>query len=230
MLYEARESGKLSVPWFEPGFWTARKAVVAEARGRGLTWMVRESDRVMVLRHYRRGGLIARLSADRYVWLGEGATRPFRELALLVRMHQAGLPVPRPVGARYVRQGQFWRGDILIDFLPQTRTLAQLLAGGNVPLQTWAAIGRMLRRFHARGVCHTDLNAHNILVRSPAETWLIDFDGASVRRPGLWRDSNLVRLRRSLEKLNDGPAAGRFDDAQWHWLLSAYRDDLPGAR
>ena len=47
--------------------------------------------------------------------------------------------------------------------------------------------------------------------------------------PGLWRDGNLVRLRRSLEKLNDGPAAGRFDEPQWHCLLSAYRDTALGA-
>jgi 3-deoxy-D-manno-octulosonic acid kinase len=108
--------------------------------------------------------------------------------------------------------------------VPQTQTLAQRLCGGNVSFETWAAIGRMLRRFHDHGVCHTDLNAHNVLLRGAGQAWLIDFDGASVRRPGIWRDANLVRLRRSLEKLNDGPAAGRFDDPQWFCLLSAYRE------
>ena len=224
MLADVQGGGNASVPWFEPGFWQARHAVVAEARGRGQTWIVREGARELVLRHYRRGGLIAKLSRDRYVWLGESATRPFRELVLLARMLAAGLPVPAPVAARYLRHGRTWSGDILVAFLPQTQTLAQRLSSGSVSLQTWAEIGRMLARFHAFGVCHTDLNAHNVLLRGPVQTWLIDFDGASVRKPGLWRDANLVRLRRSLEKLNDGPAAGRFDEPQWHCLLTAYRD------
>ena len=224
MLADVQGGGNASVPWFEPGFWKARHAVVAEARGRGQTWIVREGARELVLRHYRRGGLIAKLSHDRYVWLGESATRPFRELVLLARMLAAGLPVPAPVAARYLRHGRTWSGDILVAFLPQTQTLAQRLSSGSVSLQTWAEIGRMLARFHAFGVCHTDLNAHNVLLRGPENTWLIDFDGASVRKPGLWCDANLVRLRRSLEKLNDGPAAGRFDEPQWHCLLTSYRD------
>jgi 3-deoxy-D-manno-octulosonic acid kinase len=228
MLADASGAGNVSVPWFEPGFWRARQAIVSEARGRGTTFIVRDGDRQLVLRHYRRGGLIAKLSRDRYVWLGEAATRPFRELALLARLRVAGLPVPQGVAARILRHGRTWSGDILVEFLPHTQTLAQRIGSGNVSLTTWAAIGRMIARFHAFGVCHTDLNAHNVLLRGPTETWLIDFDNARVRKPGLWRDGNLVRLRRSLEKLNDGPAAGRFDEPQWHCLLSAYRDTALG--
>jgi tRNA A-37 threonylcarbamoyl transferase component Bud32 len=224
MLSDAREGGNVGVPWFEPRFWIARGAVLAEARGRGQTWIVREGERGLVLRHYRRGGLIARLSKDRYVWRGEAATRPFREFELLARLHAEGLPVPRPVAARYLRRGATWSGDILVEFLPDTQTLAQRLSTGNVSLETWANIGRVIRRFHDAGVCHTDLNAHNILLRDARHVFLIDFDGGSRRRPGLWQDGNLVRLRRSLEKINDGIGAGRFDDAQWHCLLSAYRD------
>jgi 3-deoxy-D-manno-octulosonic acid kinase len=230
MLADARDPGKPVAPWFDPQFWIARNAVVAEARGRGQTWVVKEGQRHLVLRHYRRGGLIAKLSHDRYLWLGEERTRAFRELALLARMRDAGLPVPRPVAARYLRHGRTWSGDLLIEFIPQTQTLAQRLSSGTVSLQTWGAVGRMLQGFHAAGVCHTDLNAHNVLLRGPSECWLIDFDGASVRAPGLWRDANLVRLRRSLEKLNDGPAAGRFDEPQWHCLLGAYRGSARAMR
>lgn len=224
MLYDARHSGNVAIPWFEPRWWIARDALVAEARGRGQTYIVREGERQLVLRHYRRGGLIARVSHDRYIWRGEEATRPFRELRLLARMHAAGLPVPAPVAARYLRHGHSWSGDILVVFLPQTQTLAQRLSTGNVAFDTWAAIGRTLRRFHDEGVCHTDLNAHNVLLGPRHEVYLIDFDGGSLRRPGLWCDGNLVRLRRSLEKLNDGPAAGRFDEPQWRCLLTAYHD------
>ncbi len=74
-------------------------------------------------------------------------------------------------------------------------------------LSTWAAIGRCLRRFQDYGLCHSDLNAHNILLRGEEEVFLIDFDNGRRRGPGLWRDANLARLRRSLDKLEDGAVA-----------------------
>ena len=37
--------------------------------------------------------------------------------------------------------------------------------------------------------------------------WLVDFDRGRLRRPGFWCDGNLVRLRRSLEKITDRAAA-----------------------
>ena len=221
MLYKPSHAGKFAVPWFEPRYWMAQGAIVGEALGRGTTWIVQEGERRLVLRHYRRGGLIARVSPDRYVWRGEAATRPFRELQLIDVLQDAGLPVPAPVAARYQREGAFYRGDILTEFLPDTGSLAQRLAASGVSLATWAAIGRCLRRFHDFGACHADLNAHNILLRGDEAVFLIDFDRGSLRRPGMWRDANLVRLRRSIEKLGD-ERGQPFDEVTWHCLLSAY--------
>jgi 3-deoxy-D-manno-octulosonic acid kinase len=222
MLYKPSHAGKFAVPWFEPRFWLMQGAVVGEALGRGTTYIVQEGERRLVLRHYRRGGLIARFSPDRYLWLGESATRPFRELLLIDRMFEAGLPVPAPVAARYQREGRFYRGDIVTEFLPDTQSLAQRLAQGTVPLTTWSAVGRCLRRFHDFGICHADLNAHNVLLRGESDVFLIDFDRGTLRRPGLWRDSNLVRLRRSLEKIAD-QLGQPFDEVPWQCLLAAYR-------
>jgi hypothetical protein len=53
--------------------------------------------------------------------------------------------------------------------------------------------------------------------------YLIDFDRCQLRRSGLWRDSNLVRLRRSLEKVAYGMPADRFGESDWHGLLDGYR-------
>lgn len=223
MLYNPESASNPAVPWFEPRYWIARGAVVGEALGRGSTLIVAEGARRLVLRHYRRGGLVARLSPDRYLWRGESATRPFRELMLIARLHAAGLPVPVPVAARYQREGASYRGDIITEYLEGTESLAQRLAAGPPSFDTWAAIGRCLRRFHDAGVCHADLNAHNILLRDASTVYLIDFDRGSQRAAGLWRDANLVRLRRSLEKLNDQHGGRRFDELQWHCLLSAYQ-------
>jgi RIO-like serine/threonine protein kinase len=71
-------------------------------------------------------------------------------------------------------------------------------------------------------VCHADLNAHNVLLSEDA-VYLIDFDRCQLRRGGLWRDSNLVRLRRSLEKITYAMPRDRFAEADWHGLLDGYR-------
>lgn len=224
MLYDASRAGNLTPDWFEPRFWREHDAIEGEARGRGTTYFVRTLERPLVLRHYRRGGLIARLSADRYVWRGEAATRPFAEWHLTYHLARAGLPVPTPIAARYVRGGLTYRGDLLTVRLEDTLSLAAGLEMDALPLITWVTIGRCIRRFHDFGVCHADLNAHNVLLGTADAVHLIDFDRGSLRRPGFWKDANLVRLRRSLEKVTDGLPAGRFTDADWHSLLAGYRE------
>lgn len=211
--------------WFEPRFWIARGALVGSARGRGTTQFFEHEGRRYALRHYRRGGLAAKLADDRYLWLGEQRTRPVRELRVSMLMHSAGLPVPLPVAARYQREGLTYRGDFITELLPDTDTLAQRLDRGELGLPAWAAVGRCIRRFHDHGFFHADLNAHNVLLRADEQVFLIDFDRARQRLPGLWRDANLTRLLRSLEKLDDARPVRRVDSAQWQCLLSAYQAD-----
>ena len=220
----AAADAPVTLDWFQPRFWMARDAVVARHTGRGAAIGFEHAGRRFLLRHYLRGGMAAALSAERYLWLGEARTRPLAELKLTLRLHADGMPVPRPVAVRYERSGLSYTADIITDYLPDTRTLAAVLADGDVPLATWAAIGRTIRRFHDWGLDHADLNAHNILLREPDEIFLIDFDKARLRQAaGIWRDANLARLRRSLDALEDArPAARRFDETQWQVLLTAW--------
>jgi 3-deoxy-D-manno-octulosonic acid kinase len=222
MFTNAAAGVEVGMPWFEPRFWIARGAVVASHAGRGAVTVFEHQDRRFVLRHYRRGGLPALVTRDRYLWLGESRTRAVVEMQLTLRLHAAQLPVPLPVAARYELQGRFYRADIITEHLPDTQTLAERLAVGDVGLQTWAAIGRCIRRFHDFGLCHADLNAHNILLRGDDEVLLVDFDRCSRRSSGMWRDANLARLRRSLDALEDGRGERRFDDTQWQCVLAAW--------
>jgi hypothetical protein len=91
-----------------------------------------------------------------------------------------------------------------------------------MPLADWIAVGRCLRRFHDFGACHADLNAHNILFDRAGAVWLIDFDRGALRERGLWRDANLVRLRRSLLKVSDPLPPGHFTETDWQSLLAGY--------
>lgn len=193
----------------------------ATARGgRGAVWFVRGGFGEGVLRHYLRGGALARFNRDRYLYRGEEGTRPFREFRLLQALHGQGLPVPRPLLAAFRKDGALYRADILIERIAASRTLAECLRDGQRP--PWDAIGAMLARFHAAGAFHADLNAHNILVDGHDIAWLIDFDRGALRTGGRWREQNLQRLQRSLHKL--ARARGEaFDEAGWRALLAGYQ-------
>ena len=204
-------------------FWRTRGELDGSARRRDTTYFIKAAGNRFVLRHYHRGGLMAHISADRYRWRDAESTRPFAEWQLTYRMHRAGLPVPAPVAARYRQAGNTYTGDIITERLPTVGSLTECLRTGALSVVTWIAIGRCIRRFHDLGVCHADLNAHNVLLSEDGAVYLIDFDRAVLRKPGIWRDGNLVRLRRSLEKVTWGMPPERFGESDWHGLLDGYR-------
>jgi len=221
MLYDASRASNLHPEWFDLSYWQARGELDGSARGRGAAHFIRSNGKRYVLRHYRRGGLVARFLGDRYLWQGEEGTRPFTEWQLTYRLHRAGLPVPAPIAARYRHSGVLYTGDILTERLPTVGSLAECLNTGALSTLTWISIGRCIRRFHDLGVCHADLNTHNVLLSEEA-VYLIDFDRCQLRSPGLWCDVNLVRLRRSVEKIAWGLPPERFTEADWHALLDGY--------
>lgn len=185
-----------------------------EAGGRQAAWFVGRDHWQGVLRGYRRGGLVARLSRQAYIWQGEMRTRSFREYRLLAMMREKGLRVPAPLAAAYWRHGLTYRAAILVERIPDVRPLAHAL---DEPV--WDAVATAIASMHALGVWHADLNAFNILLDAQGQVWLIDFDrgtagGVSARQ----RRANLLRLRRSLEKV--GSERGI---AFWDRLDQAYR-------
>lgn len=223
MLYDASRAGNADGTWFDRDWWQSRGEVRNSAEGRGAATFIDADARRLVLRHYRRGGWMARLMGDRYLWRGEAQSRSFTEWHLLYVMHRAGLPVPLPVAASYVRAGRYtYTADLLTEQIPQTRSLARWLQSAPLSLSGWIAIGRCLRRFHDDGIYHADLNAHNLLLDDAEAVWLVDFDRGRLRHPGFWCDANLVRLRRSLEKIAASLPAERFSEADWASLLDGY--------
>jgi 3-deoxy-D-manno-octulosonic acid kinase len=231
MLYDASRAGNAAAGWFDAAYWKERNEVEGEARGRGATYFVRSGKQQFVLRHYRRGGLIAKVMGDRYFWRNESVTRSFSEWQLLYHLRRAGLPVPAPIAARYRRQGWFYTADLITERLTDSISLAEQLRMRGIPILGWITIGRCIRAFHDLGVCHPDLNAHNILLVGDDSVYLIDFDRGSLRKPGLWCDGNLVRLRRSLEKITYKLPPEHFGEADWQGLLDGYRQSggMPGA-
>lgn len=224
ILYDKSLINHISEAGFRPESWASSSPVAGglRAAGRGRTMIVGTGKQEFVLRHYRRGGLIGRVNADRYLWLGRDRTRAFREWRLLARLKALGLPVPRPAAARYCRSGACYTADLLTVRERGIRSLADRLLAGASPA-FWAGIGRGIRRFHDVGACHADLNAYNVQVDAVDELFLLDFDRGRLRQDGPWRQANLERLRRSLEKVSGLDPRIRFSGEDWWQLLLGYR-------
>jgi len=144
-----------------------------------------------VVRHYHRGGALARALDDRY--LRVGPPRPEREFRTLAALAELGVPAPEPVGAAVYPAGPFYRGDLVTRWVPDSMDLATFVfleprsdrSDGLDAAMT--AAGRLVRLLHERGVVHRDLNLKNILLvdahgaMEPAAL-VLDLDRASLRR------------------------------------------------
>lgn len=207
---------------FDPDWWSERGEPGTPAAGRGSAWFVRAPEGRWLLRHYRRGGLVARLVEDRYLWLGAERTRAFAEWRMLAELVRRGLPVPWPVAARVQRLGWHYRADLITVAVSGSESLAERLARRPLEAGQWQALGRLLCRFHVAGAYHHDLNAHNILIDNHGGFTLIDFDRGRIRRPGGWGRRNLARLRRSLDKLAGQTPGLHFHEMDWQTLYMGY--------
>jgi len=226
ILHDPRVSGPWTLTRFLPETWREAGRLREEAvGGRGTVVFVASEEDAgedWALRHYHRGGLPGRLLDDRFAWTGAALTRSFREWRLLRRLHNDGLPVPRPVAAAYRRQGATYTADLITARIPGAQPLVAHLARGPVPADAWRRLGRCIRRFHDAGVFHADLNVHNLLLDESSRPWLLDFDRGRMRQPGGWRRANLDRFARSLRKAKAMNDAVHVAPADWSALLTGY--------
>jgi 3-deoxy-D-manno-octulosonic acid kinase len=223
---------------FEPQFWNTHGRMTPVGRGRGAAWFIDQGAEHWVLRHYRRGGWVARLSRDRYQWTGESRVRAFAEFRLLAALVAQGLPVPVPIAARYDRQGLWYRCDLITRRIAGAVALSDMLAASALSDASWRRIGSTIARLHAAGADHADLNAHNVLIDERGLISVVDFDRGRRRgavpeakrtRPGpepkrAWAAGNLRRLRRSLVKISADLPPDRFSDDAWRSLEGGYAE------
>jgi 3-deoxy-D-manno-octulosonic acid kinase len=223
IVYDADSIEQAGPQLFDEDYWQRKGCLVGLAEGRGRTLLLETPFGSAVLRRYLRGGWAAHLSPDRYLFTGHQRSRPMVEFHMLSKLRELGLMVPHPLAAQCKRDGIFYTGNLLTRRIADVVPLADLLASVETDFELWSATGACIRRFHENGVVHADLNARNILVRPSGQVYLIDFDRARIKS-GAERafESNLRRLRRSLDKLWPADSHERLESC-WSFLLEAYR-------
>jgi 3-deoxy-D-manno-octulosonic acid kinase len=204
------------------------------AGGRGGSFAVSVGGHDVVVRPYRRGGLPARLWRDTY-W--GWRPRPFRELAVTEALRAHGAPVVAAdaAGVRWLGPACYC-GWLVTRYVHGARTLWEWASAHPAPAGERAAVlcavGTAIRRLHAAGGRHPDLNLNNILIVPSAgggpDVRFIDFDRAAIgARPAAPR-ADLARLRRSARKLD--PGARWLTAADLDGLEAAYRSAVVPAR
>jgi 3-deoxy-D-manno-octulosonic acid kinase len=231
ILYDACVISKPSKNLFDPE-WLAKEAEIQQigqnemAMGRGSAWFVDYNEQQWVLRHYRRGGMVARWNKELYFGFSLGGTRAWQEWYLLNSMFTLGLPVPQPVAAcvswPYSRAAGLYKAAIIVQKIPGAMTLAEKCQQHDTNSEVWKSVGRCIKKFHDQNIYHADLNANNILFDQGNKAYLIDFDKGNIRPGETWKSENLKRLHRSLLKLQGMNENFNFSDADWLVLMDAY--------
>ena len=211
---------------FSPEHLNANSLVTNTALGRGVVYFFEAMEEKCVLRHYYRGGLVAKISNDRFIFHGIENSRPYKELNLLCTLSAAGLNVPKPIAAKLKRIGLTYTADIITGTIENAEELHTRLVRETLAHDDWRKVGSTLRKMHDLQACHYDINVKNILIQKCSDTLhvhLLDFDGCKIRNGNGWKVANLDRFKRSLEKQKARISPYHFDADCWQSLIAGYQ-------
>lgn len=224
IVYDGERIETPAVELFDAQWWRDQGLTQGSFDGRAKVHVVRYGEQRWVLRRYLRGGLVAKISGDAYLWTGLEATRPWREWHLLAALRERGLPVPHPVAAHVRRDGWRYSAHLLTALIDGARPFSDLLAQGEARREDWQRIGLTLRRFCEAGVHHPDLNVRNILIdlsSAARDVYLLDFDKGHLDSDAAQFQRDIDRLKRSVDKFSAQQPDVRVSAADWQALLDA---------
>jgi hypothetical protein len=179
--------GKGWTCWGPEGLrWQGERQPLGEAYGRGGVARVGE----MVVRPYRRGGLVRHFNEATYL-----SAERFRSEADMHRLlWEAGLPTVEPLGCAWRRRGLGVEGLYLTrwtDAKPWPKCFE---------IEVWDEVERIIDALSLWECWVPDLNATNLLIPPEGPVMVLDFDRARFQSGDL-KAAYRARLLRSLKKL-----------------------------
>jgi tRNA A-37 threonylcarbamoyl transferase component Bud32 len=192
----------------------------------------------LFIREYRHGGATGRLLGGRFL----GGRRPFREIVVSERARSSGVHTQR-ILACFGRRGAWFHRWYLVqealsgyvDLIEYFTSIASSDLANRADRERKRAVIRRaaaeVRRMHDVGILHADLHLKNLMTTHAGgrcEVAIVDFDksSGSPRLSDRRREDNLIRLDRSVEKLNRrGARISRVD--RWRFLREYFRGSWP---
>ena len=147
----------------------------------------------VVIKYYRRGGVIRYLFKKRYLKCGK--TRCQVEYELLKKVRSLGINAPEPVAFAY-RGRLFYQCWLVTREIQDHQTLAQISRSNEE--QTRMVMKEVVKQVSIlikNKIFHVDLHPGNVIVNNQNQVYLLDFDKASIF-PGHKNDLRTRYLRR----------------------------------
>ena len=154
----------------------------------------------LVIKHYRRGGLMRHFNERRYFrW---GKSRSQREFEFMLLAQTAGVNVPRPVAYAY-RGRLIYQTWLVTRAIRQAVTLARLsLRDESSAVSALHSVVEQISSLIHNNLLHVDLHPGNVVVDGTGKVYLLDFDRGRVYRGNRQTLKNryIIRWQRAVDK------------------------------
>jgi len=176
------------------------KSVMA---GRGKTLEIKYEDRRYFLKHYIRGGLVAKISYDKYILSSLASTRAIKEYNLLNVMSEKRLPVPKAAALQIIISRFTYKANLITCKIENEGTLYEFVKNKKMNNNLWSKLSITLEKFFQENVYHSDLNSKNIIIDKNNNFFLLDFDNSYFYYNKKLFNKSILRLERSLKKIDN---------------------------
>ena len=154
----------------------------------------------VVIKHYRRGGLMRYFIKDRYLKFGK--TRAQREFELLNIVGTLGINIPQPIA--YAHRGRLlYRAWLVTREIHQPLSLARLSLQDEKKASTaMASVIEQISLLIQNDILQVDLHPGNVVVDVREQVYLLDFDKGRVYHGSRQKLINLylARWQRAVSK------------------------------
>ena len=154
----------------------------------------------VVIKHYRRGGLMRYFIKRRYLKFGK--TRAQREFELLDIVGTLGIKIPQPIAYAY-RDRLLYRAWLVTREIHQPLSLARLSLQDEKKTGTaMVSVIEQISSLIQNNILHVDLHPGNVVVDAAGKVYLLDFDKGSVYHGNRQKLKNryLTRWQRAVAK------------------------------